>query len=81
MRLREKYSLWSPHYILPLSSKNFSQIIPFYSCLLFTVQMNIFAGRNRDADVENGRVDIEGEGKGGMNWEIRIDICTLPCVK
>ena len=38
-------------------------------------------GRNRDADVENGRVDTEGEGKSGMNWEIRIDIYTLPCVK
>ena len=21
------------------------------------------------------------EGQGGMNWEIRIDIYTLPCVK
>ena len=27
------------------------------------------------------RVDTEGEGEGGMNWEIRIDINTLPCVK
>ena len=34
-------------------------------------------GRNRDTDVENGCVDTEG----GMNWEIRIDICKLPCVK
>ena len=22
-----------------------------------------------------------GEGEGGTNWEIRIDIYTLPCVK
>ena len=22
-----------------------------------------------------------GEREGGMNWEIRIDICTLPCGK
>ena len=30
------------------------------------VQMNIFAGRNRDADVENGHVDT-WEGRGG--WD------------
>ena len=38
-------------------------------------------GRNRDTDIENGQVDTVGEGVGGMNWEIRIDILTLPCVK
>ena len=38
-------------------------------------------GRNRNADVENGRVDTGEEGEGGMNWEIRFDINTLPCVK
>jgi len=32
-------------------------------------------GRNRDADVENGCVDMEWEGGGdGMAWEIGIDI-------
>ena len=36
---------------------------------------------NRKADVENGRVDTVGEGEGGMNWEIRFDINTLPFVK
>ena len=35
-------------------------------------------GRNRDVDVDNGRVDI---GVGGTNWKIRNDIYTLPCVK
>ena len=30
---------------------------------------------------ENGHVDTAGEGGGGTNWEIRIDIYTLPCVK
>ena len=39
-----------------------------------------FQGRNRDADVENGHVDTVGEGEGGANCEIRIDIYTLPCV-
>ena len=33
-------------------------------------------GRNRDADVENGLVDMEGR-ETRMNWEIRIDIYTL----
>ena len=45
------------------------------------VQMNLLQGSNRKADVENGRVDTAGEGEGGMNWEIRFDINTLPCVK
>ena len=34
----------------------------------------ICRGRNRDTDVENGHVDTEGEGEGGMNWEIRFDL-------
>ena len=38
-------------------------------------------GRNRDIDVEDRHVDTVGEGEGGMNWEIRIDLYTLPCVK
>ena len=38
---------------------------------------------NRDTDVENKRMDTKGEGGGGMNWEIRIDIYTLLilCIK
>ena len=38
----------------------------------------IFQGRKREADIGSGHVDILGEG--GMNWEISIDIYTLPCV-
>ena len=41
------------------------------------VQMNLLTylqDRNRDADIEKGHVDIVGEGEGGTNWEIRIDI-------
>ena len=41
------------------------------------VQMNLQAylqARNRDADIDKGRMDIVGEGEGGTNWEIRIDI-------
>ena len=26
-------------------------------------------------------MDIAGEGEDGMNWKIRFDINTLPCVK
>ena len=42
------------------------------------VQMNnrFLQGRNRDADVENRYVDIEGEEEGETNWEIRTDIYT-----
>ena len=32
-------------------------------------------------DVENGLVDTAGVGMGGTNWESRISICILPCVK
>ena len=37
-------------------------------------------GRNRNTEVEKGHVDT-GEGESGMNWEIRFDINTLPCVE
>ena len=29
--------------------------------------MNLFSGRNRDADIENRPVDTAGEGEGGAN--------------
>ena len=38
-------------------------------------------GRNRDTDVKNECEDTVGKGEGGTNWEIRIDIYILPCVK
>ena len=38
-------------------------------------------GRNRDIDIENGYVDIEGEREGGMDWESITDIHTQSCVK
>ena len=43
-------------------------------------------GRNKDTDVENKHMDTKGgkqggEGGGGMNWEIGIDIYTLICIK
>ena len=37
--------------------------------------------RNRKADVEDRRVDTVGGEEGGMNWENRFDINTLPSVK
>ena len=37
----------------------------------------VFQGKNRKADVENGRVGTVREGEGGMNCEIRFDINTL----
>ena len=39
-------------------------------------------GRKRDTDVESGRVHrAERVGEGEMNWEVRIDVDTLPRVK
>ena len=35
----------------------------------------------RDTDVKNSLLDSVGEGKGGMNWEIRIETCILSYVK
>ena len=38
--------------------------------------------RIRDAEVDNRHVDTGREkGEGETNWENRIDIYTLPCVK
>ena len=31
------------------------------------VLMNLFAGKNRDTDIENGLVNTAGEGNGGPN--------------
>ena len=43
-------------------------------------------GRNREVDIENEHtenehVDAGEEGEGGTNWEISVDICTLPGIK
>ena len=41
-------------------------------------QVNPFAGQEWRRRHKNGYVDTRcGEGEGGMNWEIRIDIYTL----
>ena len=47
---------------------------------MMELKKNYLQGRNRDADVENRHVDTVRK-RGVMNWEIRIDIYTLPCVK
>ena len=43
------------------------------------VQMNllIFANRNRVTDVKNKLIVTMGERKGGIHWEIGIDLFTL----
>ena len=45
------------------------------------VQMNLFSGRNRDADIENKHVDMGQKGDSGMDRDIKFDINTLPGVK
>ena len=42
------------------------------------VLMTYLQGRNGDADTEKGLVDTVGKGEGGMNWEISIDLYTVP---
>ena len=39
--------------------------------------MNLLWGRNRDADIEDARVDAGGDGAGGMNRESSTDVSTL----
>ena len=34
-----------------------------------------------EIEIQNGFVDTARDGKGGTNWEIRIDTYTLPFVK
>ena len=41
--------------------------------------MNLFAGQNRDRDVEKGHMDTEKVGEGGTNSS--IDVYTPPRVK
>ena len=38
-------------------------------------------GRNKDADIENRRVDTKWEEESGMNWKVWIDIYTQSHVK
>ena len=40
-----------------------------------------WAELNRDADKENGPVDTQGEGEGGMSWESSMETRTSPHVK
>ena len=41
------------------------------------VLMNLFQGKNRDADIENELVNPAEEGEGGVNWKSGTDIYTL----
>ena len=45
------------------------------------VQVNLFAGQEQRHRHREWTCGHGGEGEGGTNWEIRIDIHTLPCVK
>ena len=38
------------------------------------LQMNLFAGQDRDVDVESRHVGKIGGEEGGANWEIGLDI-------
>ena len=59
-------------------------LIIFYKTTLFLCFHFFFAclqGRNREAHMKKGLVDTGWEGESAMNWESRLDIRTLPCIK
>ena len=43
------------------------------------VEMNLSAGQERDADIENGRADAAGAGEGGTDSESSIHVYTTRC--
>ena len=45
------------------------------------IQMNQFAGQEQRRRRREWTRGHQGQGDGGMNWEIKTDIYTLPCVK
>ena len=45
------------------------------------VQMKLFLGQEQRRRCREWACRHRVKRMGGMNWEIRIDICTLPCVK
>ena len=65
--------------------KHISYINAFMLNLEKWYRWTVLQGRNWDTDVENQRMDTkggkwQGDGGGGMNWEILIDIYTLICI-
>ena len=47
-----------------------------------TIQIKLFAKQKQRCRHREQTYGHQGEkGKGGMNWEIRIDIYTLLCIK
>ena len=45
------------------------------------VMITLYARQQRDTDVQNGLLDSEGEGEGGMIWENGIETCIISCKK
>ena len=43
--------------------------------------MNLFGGKEYKHRHREWTCGHGGEGEGGTNWEIGIDICSLPCIK
>ena len=65
-------------------SEREKQILGINSCtwnLETLYRWTCLQGRNRDTDVENGRVDTAGDGEGGLSWKSSTDIFTFPSVR
>ena len=43
--------------------------------------ITLYARQQTDIDVQNGLLDSEGQGEGGMIWENGIETCILSCKK
>ena len=74
--LRVRHTEWS-------KSETEKQISCINSCtwnLETLYRWTCLQGRNRDTDVENGRVDTAGDGEGGLSWKRSTDIFTFPSV-
>ena len=61
--------------------KEISYISAYMCNLEKWYRRSYFQSRNRDTDVENRHMDAKREGRGGMNWEIGIDIYALLYMK
>ena len=75
------HSVNLPYSLMPNMLCLFLHMKTRANCLLkekLWYRQTYLQGRNRDADIENKQVDMR---TGGVNWEIGIDVCALPCIR
>ena len=50
-------------------------------CMELMAFSGLLKAQKNYSNIENKHMDTKGESRGGINWEIGIDIYTLSCVK